>query len=114
MPGLVRPGLVGGPSRRSLPSRQSSCNALQPLVSRFLKKESTRGVQPSSEEKLSFPHGDLRIAVPDPPTLRERVVETKEGHGGAVPSRTLTLGPHAGTAIVGRMEIERTRTTCAL
>ena len=71
-------------------------------------------LQLSSEEKLSFPHGDLRIAVPDPPTLRERVVETKVGHGGAVPSRTLTLGPHAGTAIVGRMEIERTRTTCAL
>ena len=27
------------------------------------KKESTRGFQPSSEEKPSFPHGDLRIAV---------------------------------------------------
>ena len=37
------------------------------------KKESTRGFQPSSEEKLIFPHGDLRIAVPDPPSLQERV-----------------------------------------
>ena len=27
------------------------------------KKESTRGFQLSSEEKPSFPHGDLRIAV---------------------------------------------------
>ena len=78
------------------------------------KKESTRGFQPSSEEKLSFSHGDLRIAVPVPPSLQERGVETKVGHGGAVPSRTLKLGPHAGTAIVGRMEFERTRTTCVL
>ena len=113
--GQTRPGRGTVETVPSFPTEQLQCVATA-HVEEFssYKKEIRTRVQPSSEEKLSFPHGDLRIAVPDPPSLQERGVETKVGHGGAVPSRTLKLGPHAGTAIVGRTEFERTRTTCML